>query len=144
MNGSPLTMRMVFVVLAGVAGMAVAGCGNKTRYANNLRPPIVLNVTAAITDREVLISPRRIGAGPIHLLVTNQSSSSRKLTLGSADGSAGPSDATSAPINPQGTAEVNVDLPEGDYQVAASGGPRPAFLTVSGKRSSAQNEVLQP
>jgi hypothetical protein len=141
---NPRTMRMLIVGLACAAMLVVAGCGSKKGYANDLRPPVVLNVTAAITNREVLVSPKQIGAGPIHLVVTNQSDLSRKLKLQSVDGSAGPSDASSAPINPQGTAEVNVDLPEGDYRVVATGGGRPASLTVSGKRASGQNEVLQP
>ncbi|MEA2389934.1 MAG: hypothetical protein QOK31_43 [Solirubrobacteraceae bacterium] len=137
-------MRMVMVVMAGAAVLVVAGCGNKKTYANNLRPPVVLNVTAAISDREVLLSPKVIGAGPIHLVVTNQSTMSRKLVLESVDSGAGPPTTTSAPINPQGTAEVNLDLPEGDYRVVATGGGRAAMLSVSGHRKSGQNEVLQP
>jgi hypothetical protein len=137
-------MRMVVVVIAGAALLVVSGCGNKKTYANNLRPPVVLSVTAAISDREVLLSPKKIGAGPIHLVVTNQSSMSRKLVLESVDTGAGPAPASSAPINPQGTAELNLDLPEGDYRVAATGGGRAAMLTVSGQRRTGQNEVLQP
>lgn len=134
-------------VAAGIAGGSVllgaTGCGGTQTLAQESRPPVVLNVSADITDRGVQISPEKIGAGPVHLVVTNQSDSSRELTLESQSSNAGEKGSSSGPINPQGTAEVNVNLEEGDYRVAASG-TRAATLTVEASRPSGQNEVLEP
>jgi hypothetical protein len=135
---------MALIGLASAAVLAISGCGSKTAYTAHQRPPSVVNVTAAITDHGVLLSPTKLGAGPVHLLVTNQSTDSRELTVQSTSGNAGPKDVSSGPINPQGTAEVNVDLREGGYRVSASGAGPAATLTVTGSRSSSQNEVLEP
>lgn len=134
----------------GIAGtacgallLAVSGCGESQSFANKSRPPVILNITAEITDQGVLVSPAKIGAGPVHLVVTNQSQSSRELTVDSQSASAGEKPASSGPINPQGTAELNVNLEEGDYKVSASG-TGSARLTVGPMRPSGQNEVLEP
>lgn len=133
--------------IAGIASggllLAVAGCGESQTFANKARPPVILNITAEITESGVLVSPAKIGAGPVHLVVTNQSDSSRELTLDSQSGNAGEKNARSGPINPQGTAEVNVNLAEGDYRIGASG-TQAATLTVGPSRPSGQNEVLEP
>lgn len=133
--------------IAGIAGgavlLAVTGCGQSQTFADKARPPVILNITAEITDQGVLISPGKIGAGPVHLVVTNQSNASRELKLDSQSSNAGEKNASSGPINPQGTAELNVNLEEGDYRVAASGTPA-ATLTVGPSRPSGQNEVLEP
>lgn len=133
--------------IAGIASgallLALVGCGQSQTFADKSRPPVILNITAEITEGGVLISPTKIGAGPVHLVVTNQSDSSRELTLDSQSGNAGEKNASSGPINPQGTAEVNVNLEEGDYRIGASGA-RAAKLTVGPSRPSAQNEVLEP
>jgi hypothetical protein len=130
-------------IASGGLLFAVAGCGETQSFANKSRPPVILNVTAAITDHAVQISPDKIGAGPVHLVVTNQSDASRELTVDSQSARAGEKNASSGPINPRGTAEVNVNLEEGDYRIGASG-TRAATLTVGPTRPSGQNEVLEP
>ena len=133
--------------IAGIASgallLAVTGCGQSQTFADKSRPPVILNITAEITDHGVLVSPGKIGAGPVHLVVTNQSNASRELTVDSQSGSAGEKNVRSGPINPQGTAEVNVNLEEGDYRVGAPGA-QAAMLTVGPSRPSGQNEVLEP
>ena len=59
--------------------MALAGCGGGGDYANKPRPPAPINVTAAITNSRVSVSPQRFGAGPIVLIISNQSSSAQKV-----------------------------------------------------------------
>jgi hypothetical protein len=127
----------------GAVALAASGCGESQSFANKSRPPVILNITAEITDQGVLVSPAKIGAGPVHLVVTNQSNSSRELTVDNQSSAAGEKNASSGPINPQGTAEVNVSLEEGDYSIGASG-TKPAKLTVGPMRPSGQNEVLEP
>jgi len=144
MKLSRTRLRTVTVSIAsGVSLLGVAGCSGTQMIANESRPPVIRNITAEITDGGVLISPVKIGAGPVHLVVTNQSNSSRELTVDSQSKSAGEKNASSGPINPQGTAEVNVNLEEGDYRVGASG-TQGAALTVGPSRPSGQNEVLEP
>ena len=61
------------VALAGLLGLPA--CGEGEDHVNRERPAASINVTAAIIDGRVIVSPRRFGAGPIRLLVTNQTGS---------------------------------------------------------------------
>ena len=47
-------------------------CGEDEDHANRDRPAASINVTAAIIDGRINVSPRSVGAGPIRLIVTNQ------------------------------------------------------------------------
>jgi len=132
---------------AAAIAVTVVGCGSGKDYANNDRPPSPINLTAAISGRSVSVSPRHFGAGPIVLIVTNQSSASQRLTLATDEpGGTQPGiQQSTGPINPQDTASLTVTLRPGDYVVkVADGGIRPAHLKVSRQRASAQNELLQP
>ena len=63
------------------------GCGSSGSYKNAPRPPSPIVITAAIVPHQVSVSPRRFGAGPITLIVTNETSASQQLTLRSRSGS---------------------------------------------------------
>lgn len=132
--------------LAGIALLAAAGCGDDDDYANDPRPPAPIVVTAAITKDGVSVSPAKFGAGPINLIVTNQTETSQQITLETDDtgGGAGITQST-GPINPRDTATLKADVPEGSYRVGVEGDTiDAATLEVSAKRPSAQNELLQP
>jgi hypothetical protein len=133
---------------AGLVALAtvIAGCGGGEDYANDPRPPSPINVTAAITADKVTISPRAIGAGPVVIIVANETPKAHRFTvetdvLGS--DSAGIRQQTS-PINPQGTATLKIDMPTGSYKVAVDGDIPAAKLKVGKDRPSAQDELLQP
>jgi hypothetical protein len=137
-------------IVLGATGAAllVAGCGSSSDYANNPRPPSPITITAAISGKRVEVSPRRFGAGPITLVVTNQTGRSRDLVLetdtGGGSGQAGIRQRT-GPINPQGTASLKADLRQGHYTIRVrSGTIQPASLVVGRQRASAQNQLLQP
>jgi hypothetical protein len=137
-------------IVLGVSGAAllVAGCGSENDYANKPRPPSPITITAAISGKRVEVSPRKFGAGPVTLVVTNQTGTSRDLVLetdtGGGSGQAGIRQQT-GPINPQGTASLKADLRKGHYTVRVrSGEIRPASLVVGRQRASAQNQLLQP
>jgi hypothetical protein len=137
-------------IVLGVSGAAllVAGCGSGSNYANKPRPPSPITITASISGNRVEVSPRKFGAGPITLVVTNQTGRSRDLVL-ETDTSGEPSRAgirqQTGPINPQGTASLKADLRQGRYTVRVRNGEiRPASLVVGRKRTSAQNQLLQP
>ncbi len=133
--------------LLSLALLGLGGCGSSGGYANTPRPPAPANVGVAVTNTRVLISPDRIGAGPVVLLVANESSRSRDVVV---DGSGGGSACVSAPastgpINPQGTARVSIGLVRGTCAVGVrDGGPDAAHLSVGPERTSAQADLLQP
>ena len=131
---------------AVIAAALLTGCGGgDDDYANNPRPPAPINVTAAITDRGITVSPTEFGAGPVVFIIANQTDQATQVTLES-DTSDGPGiKQTTSPINPNGTATLKVDMATGKYEVRADAGDiEPAALTVGAERESAQDELLQP
>ncbi len=130
-----------------LALVAVGGCGSGSGYANNPRPPAPINVTAAITDSKVSVSPQRFGAGPIVLVISNQSSSAQEVTFETDElGSSLPGRRFSTtPINPRGTAMLKVEVRKGTWKLGTKdGGVRAAAVLVGRERPSAQNDLLQP
>jgi hypothetical protein len=128
-----------------VAAAMVAGCGSGTDYKNEPRPASPIVVTASISKDAVSVSPTKFGAGPITLIITNQTSASQQLTLEITSGAPGFKGRT-GPINPRDTDELkaNLDTP-GTYSVHVDGSSiRAAKVTVGKKRPSAQNDLLQP
>ena len=125
-----------------------AGCGSSDSYDNAARPPAPINVAVNLTSERVAISPARVGAGPIVLLVANESGRSRDVKLTAPDGSSSScveGDVSSGPINPEGTARLQIPLLEGRCVVAvADGALEPARLTVGPPRPTAQQDLLQP
>jgi hypothetical protein len=138
---------IVGLLLTGTA-MAVTGCGgDEDVRANRDRPPAPIVITASVSAAEVSVSPTRFGAGPIRLIVSNQTGASQQVTLESDDApGAGPGvRQQTAPINPRDTASLSADVDPGRYRVAVQGdGIEAATVTVGAQRASAQNEVLQP
>jgi hypothetical protein len=127
-----------------VAATAVAGCGSGTSYKNQPRPPAPIVITASISKDQVSVSPRRFGAGPITLIVTNQTGASQQLTLEINTGAAGFKGRT-GPINPRDTGQLKANLARGTYSVHVDGGSiHAASLKVGRERPSAQNDLLQP
>lgn len=127
-----------------VAAATVVGCGGGSSYKNEPRPPSPIVVTASISKSAVSVSPRRFGAGPITLIVTNQTGASQQLTVEISNGQAGFKGRT-GPINPRDTGELKADLGSGTYSVHVDGGSiRAAHLVVGKPRASAQNDLLQP
>ena len=127
-----------------LATALVAGCGASNDYKNEPRPPAPIVVTASINKNQVAVSPKRFGAGPITLIVTNQTGASQELTVEVNTGQAGFKGRT-GPINPRDTGQLKADLARGTYSVHVDGNSiRPAQLTVGRQRASAQNDLLQP
>src|SRR3954471_20475324 len=137
-------MRRVTVTLAMVA-FALAGCGGGKDFANKPRPPVTLELTGVITKNKVTISPRKVGAGPVVITVSNQSGASRTLTL---DGNG--IQESVGPINPLDTAKLQKTLKPGRYTVKAGSEAataktiRQEILVIGKERASASNKVLLP
>jgi hypothetical protein len=134
--------------LAVAAGLAAGGCGSSSAdYKNDSRPPAPIVVTGYVDDQRVSVSPRSMGAGPISLIVTNQTSTAQRVTLESANATGtGPGlKQVTAPISPRDTATLKVDVKPGSYTVHVAGDAiRAARLQVGPERASAQNDLLQP
>lgn len=135
------------IAVAVLSGTLLAACGEEDDYANEPRPPSPIVVSAAVTDSQVAISPRRFGAGPVNLIVTNQTERSQEITLETDEiGGSGPGiQQRTGPINPGDTASLKANLEQGTYRVATdSQNIKAAALNVGEARPSAQNELLQP
>ena len=132
-------------LLAPLAGVSVlSGCGAEGEYSNLPRPPSPIVVTASIGKGSVAVSPKRFGAGPVRLVVTNQTDSAQQIIFESAGGGGGFTQ-RSGPINPRGTAELRAEVPQGRAVVRVSGeGIDASRLTVGPRRRSGQDELLQP
>ena len=127
-----------------LATALVAGCGSDTSYKNEPRPPSPIVVTASINQNAVAVSPKRFGAGPITLIVTNQTGASQQVTVEINNGQAGFKGRT-GPINPRDTGQLKGNLGQGTYSVHVDGNSiRAAQLRVGKERASAQNDLLQP
>jgi hypothetical protein len=127
--------------------VALAGCGGDSGYRNDPRPPAGIVLTAAISDQRISVSPRSFGAGPISLVVVNQTSAAQRVTLESA-GPAGSGPGlrqVTAPISPRDTATLKADVEPGRYSVHVGADDiAAAALRVGPERASAQNDLLQP
>ena len=141
------SMRRTPTRLLLLLTVVLAGCGSDDDYANRPRPAAPINVTAAITDSRISVSPRSFGAGPIVLIVSNQSSSAQEVTFATDElgGSEPGRTFSTTPINPRGVATLKVDVREGDWELSTGEDAiRSAAVTVGKPRKSAQDDLLQP
>jgi hypothetical protein len=140
---NPGRAAAVAAVLVGV----LAGCGEDGEdYANKPRPATPINVTAAISDKKISISPEEFGAGPVVFIVSNQTGADQKVTLQTEElgGSQPGIKQSTDPIAPRGTGTLKVDVREGSYALSTSDGPKATLFEVGPERKSAQNQLLTP
>jgi hypothetical protein len=141
------TRRTGASLSAIAAALALAGCGATADSRTDPRPPAPIVLTASISDQRVSVSPRRFGAGPISLIVTNQTKTAQRVTLESVEKAGqGPGlKQETAPISPLDTATLKATVNPGRYSVHVAGDAiAPASLRVGPERPSAQNDLLQP
>ena len=132
------------------AALALAGCGGSSHFADKPRPPSPINLSVYVNDKHVSVSPASVGAGPVDFLVTNSASGTELVTVKSSGD--GHTAASTGPINPGTTAQVQADLGTGSYTVSVAaanssfGGPtiRPAQLRIGKPRANGNNAILQP
>jgi hypothetical protein len=138
--------RPIAIVGAAVVGLGVIACGAGAHHRDGERPPVPIVISASIDDRMVTVSPTRLGAGPITLIITNQSSASQEVTL-RADTHRAPAQAalSTGPISPRETASVTAQVTAGAYALRVGGsGVQAARLVVGHGRPSSQNDLLTP
>ena len=138
--------RVLAVATLGGA-VLLTGCGADNSYTNKLRPPEPINVTANVSDKRVSVSPTGFGAGPIVLIITNQTARNQDVTLETSalNETAGIKQST-GPIVPQGgTAQLQVNMTTGNYRLSVPDDSiAPAKIAVGDSRGTSQNELLQP
>jgi hypothetical protein len=135
--------RDALLLIAGA--LVVGGCGGGNDFKNEPRPPVPVQLTGVVTDREVTVSPNRVGGGPVILIVSNQTQQAHTITL---DG--GGTTDTVGPIQPLDTAKLQSTLKPGTYTVKA-GSPtattrsiKAGTLSVGPNRTSSSNQLLLP
>jgi hypothetical protein len=145
MRGRLDTSGLVVPGAVCAAALVMLGCGSGGTYKNQPRPPAPIVITAAITPGQVSVSPTHFGAGPISLVITNQTQKSQRLTIARQVNGQLQQTGETGPINPQDTASLKADVDPGSYTVSVDGGGvKPAKLRIGKQRASAQNDLLQP
>jgi hypothetical protein len=136
----------VVVSVLVAAAAFVAGCGGGKDFQAKPRPPATIQLTGVITDHGVTVSPNRVGAGPIQILVSNQTQEAHTLTLD------GPNMApvNSAPIDPSDTGSITRSLAPGVYTVkagaqkAVANAISPARVFIGKARPDSNDQVGLP
>jgi hypothetical protein len=136
-------------VAAGALALAgtATGCGGDSKFANHPRPPAPITVTAAIDKGRIRADPTHFGAGPITVIVSNQSGSPQEITFETNEvgGTQGGIRKSAGPVNDKDTATLQADPREGTYRLSVkSRAIKPAAITVGKPRPSAQDQLLQP
>lgn len=132
-------------VLVAVAALAV-GCGGGKNFQAKPRPPATIQLTGVITDQGVTVSPNRVGAGPVQILVSNQTQQAHTLTL---DG-ANIQPVESRPIDPTDTGGITRSLAPGVYTVRAGTAEAvkkqlsPARIVIGKARPDSNDQVGLP
>jgi hypothetical protein len=133
-----------FALLATTA-LVAAGCGGSSHFKNEPRPPVPVQLTGVIQDDKLTVSPDRVGAGPVILIVSNQTQQAHTVTLDGAD-----IEETVGPVNPLDTAKLQQTLEPGSYKISAGSKEavekevRPAVLQIGPERKSSRDDLLLP
>jgi hypothetical protein len=125
----------------------LSGCGSDSDHANEPRPPTPINISAAITGSRMTVSPRTFGAGPVVVLIANETSRAHRVTVESDElGAKTPGiKQRTGPISPAGTATLAIDMARGRYTVSVDGrGVEGTSLKVSRERPSSSDQLLTP
>ncbi len=138
-------MRLALAI-AGTALLATA-CGDTEPRSNLDRPPAPVTLTAAVHNEKIQVSPAVTGAGPIVLLVSNQTSKPQKVTFETDElgGRTGGNTVSTPVIAPQSTGRLSINARSGRYAVHVQDRTvRAARVSVGPPRKSSQNQLLLP
>jgi len=138
-------MRRIAAITTAAAMLLAASCGEEKDYPNRARPTTPIVLSASINGAAVSVYPRRFGAGPVTLVITNQTAAAQQITFRTEGRVRRGFDQQTGPINPGDTATLKADVPRGRAVVKVlSDGIAPARLSVGAPRPNAANELLQP
>jgi hypothetical protein len=131
---------MCSVRRALLALLLLPGCGAATGGSGDRpRPPAPVTITAAIERGRIVVSPTAVGAGPVVVLVSNQSGAPRRVVLEPV----GAGVRTEAPVARRGVARLAVDAAPGRYALRVRGLPA-ATLRIGPPRASSRDTLLLP
>jgi hypothetical protein len=137
-------VRGVALVAAVACTSIVSGCGGDD-FENKPRPPVAVELTGVIQPDHVTVSPKRIGAGPVLITISNQTPDAHTITL---EGETVKERV--GPVNPEDTATIQKTLAPGRYEVRAGSSvavPKeitPAELVVGRARKNSNDKLLLP
>lgn len=142
MSKTVLVRGVPWLTLAATA--LLAGCGEEDgdrAAASASRGPLPVVVGVVVDLHGVQISPRAIGAGPVRLLVANQSGAPATVAL-----SGGGSARLRLRLAPRGVRTVRSTLSAGELRVQARTrtGTRRALLRLGAPRPSSDDEPMTP
>jgi hypothetical protein len=134
----------LLALAAAPAAALAAGCGSGgPKYTNHLRPPTPATISALIDGSQVKVSPASVGAGPLVVLISNQSDRTQRVTFEPA-GRAGGRKATTS-VGAQGTGHLSANPRTGHYELSVGGRSiSPATVRIGPRRKSAQDQLLRP
>lgn len=143
-HAAPTIRRPLPAVLLTVLALGAAACGGED-FANQPRPPTPVSVTALVTEDGISVSPARVGAGLVLVVIANQTDDPQTLTLQRQDTERLVVGRQTGSIAPGGTAELKADLEPGIYELMAERGDvEEATIDVTEQRPSGENELLLP
>lgn len=127
-----------------LAAFGFVACGEDD-FANDPRPATAIELTGVIHTEKVTVSPRKLGAGPVTITVSNQTDDPHTIAL--------VGDRTKAeigPINPLDTGTIQKTLEPGVYEIKAGSTKavtreiKPAELEIGKERKSSADQVELP
>jgi hypothetical protein len=132
---------------AATAALLATACGDTEPRQNLPRPPAPITLTAAVRNDKILVSPAVTGAGPIVLLVSNQTGKPQRITFETDElgGRIGGNTVSTPVIAPRGTGRLSINARTGNYAVHTRDRTiRAARVKVGPPRPSSQNDLLLP
>src|SRR5262249_10023710 len=129
-----------------LAALLVVGCGGGKDFADKPRPAAPITLTGVISSKGVTVSPNKVGAGPVVILVSNQTRVPHTLELAGAAIQA----LRTTPVAPSDTGRIQTTLSKGIYTVKAGSEKAvvrelaPAHLVIGPDRPDSNNQVGLP
>jgi hypothetical protein len=138
----------IAALVSGAASVVVlvVGCGGGKDFSDKPRPAAPVQLSGVITPSGITVSPNKIGAGPVQILISNQTQQAHTLTL---DG-ANIAPVRTAPISPTDTGSITQTLGPGTYTVKAGSVHAvareiaPAHLVIGKARPDSNDQVGLP
>jgi hypothetical protein len=133
----------VTAAVAVLGGLSACGRVDPASKPDGERPPATLQLSAAITNRGVSLSPTEIGGGPLRVVVSNQTDQTVRAVL-RRNGGGTARVRTRDPIEPGGVATLTADVTRGTWRLSAGGKLAPATLAVGAERDTSDGDLLLP
>ena len=138
------TRSRKLALLICAAALATPACGDDD-FENEPRSAVPIELGAVIKPKRVIVAPDDLGAGPVRITISNQTSGAHSVTLAGRAVSE-----RVGPVYPQDTASIQKTLEPGRYELRvgseddATTGIAPAELTIGSRRRESNDRLLLP